>query len=157
MPLVDLDCGDIQISLNSVKHRGFWELVKFVHGDGNVGARCLKNLVVLTHVESVSQITADITLATHGCIGCIFFSVFQVNSLSPTIGISFLGSPLLIGFSVVRRLIVTNGEDGTSEDGWKGWRLLPIWIDEGAGIVSPVRFGRSGTLFRDRRERILSD
>jgi hypothetical protein len=153
MPLIDLDCGGLQISLNSVKRRGFWELVKFIHGDGNVGARCLKNLLVLAHVESVSQITADIALATRGYIGCIFFSVFQVNSLSPTIDISFfLGSPLLIGFSIARRLVVTNGEDSTSGDGWKGWRLLPIWIDEGAGIVSLVRFGRSSTLFWDHRE-----
>jgi hypothetical protein len=63
----------------------------------------------------------------------------------------------LIGFPVARGLIVTNGEDGTSKAGWKGWELLPIWIDEGAGIVSPMRFGRPGTLFRDCRERILTD
>jgi hypothetical protein len=73
MPLIDLDCGCLQISLDNVKHRGFWELVEFVHGNDNVGARCLKNLLVVTHVESVSQIAADITLATHGCI---FFSIF---------------------------------------------------------------------------------
>jgi hypothetical protein len=157
-PLIDLDYGSLQISLDSVKRRGFWELVEFIHGDGNVGVGCLKNLLVVAHVESVSQIAADIVLATRGCIGCIFFSVFQVDSLSPTIDVSFfLGSPLLIGFSIARGLIVTNGEGGTSEAGWKGWELMPIWIDEGVGIVSPVRFGRPGTLFRDHRERILSD
>jgi hypothetical protein len=63
MPLIDLDCGRLQISLDNVKRRGFWELVEFVHGNDNV----------VTHVESVSQIAVDITLATHGCI---FFSVF---------------------------------------------------------------------------------
>jgi hypothetical protein len=74
-PLVDLDCGRLQISLDSIKCRGFWELVEFIHGDGNVGARCLKNLLVVAHVESVSQIAANIMLATRGYIGCIFFSV----------------------------------------------------------------------------------
>jgi hypothetical protein len=123
-PFVDLDCGRLQISLDSVKCWGFWELVEFVHGDGNVGARYLKNLLVVAHVKSISQITADIALATRGCI---FFSVFPVNSLSPMIGVSFFsGSPLLIGFPIARRLIVTNSEDGASEAGWKGWENLPI-------------------------------
>jgi hypothetical protein len=152
-PLVDLDYGHLQISLDSVKCRGFWELVEFVHGDNNVGARCLENLLVVTHVESVNQIAVDIALATHGCISCIFFSILQVDSPSPTIGVSFLpSSPLLIGFPVARGLVVTNGEDGASEAGWKGWELLPIWIDEGVGIASTVRFGGPGTLFRDCRE-----
>jgi hypothetical protein len=74
-PLVDLDCGRLQVSLDSVKRRGFWELVEFVHGDGNVGTRCLENLLVVAHIESVSQIAADITLATRGYISCILFSV----------------------------------------------------------------------------------
>jgi hypothetical protein len=74
-PLIDLDCGCFQISLDGVKSQGFWELVEFVHGDSNVGARRLKNLLVLAHIESVSHIVADIALATHGCINCIFFSV----------------------------------------------------------------------------------
>jgi hypothetical protein len=47
MPLVDLDCGRLQISLDSVKCWGFWKLVEFVHGDSNVGARCLENLLVI--------------------------------------------------------------------------------------------------------------
>jgi hypothetical protein len=52
------------------------------------------------------------------------------------IGISFLPSnPFLIGLPVVRGLVIANGEDGASEAGWKGWKLLPIWINEGAGIV----------------------
>jgi hypothetical protein len=60
---------------------------------------------------------ADIVLATRGCI---FFSVFQVDSLSPTIGVSFFsGNPLLIDFPVARGLVVTNSEDGASEAGWK--------------------------------------
>jgi hypothetical protein len=37
MPLVDLDYGCLQINLDSIKCRGFWELVEFVHGDDNVG------------------------------------------------------------------------------------------------------------------------
>jgi hypothetical protein len=74
------------------------------------------------------------------------------------IGVSFLSSdPLLIGLPVVRGLIVANGEDNAFETGWKSQELLPIWINEGAGIVSPVRFGRSGTFFQDYRERVLSD
>jgi hypothetical protein len=157
-PLVDLDCGRLQISIDGVKCRGFWELVEFVHGDGNIGARCLENLLVVAHVKSVSHITADIALATRGCISCIFFSILQVDSTSPTIGVSFLSSsPLLIGFPIARGLVVTNGEDGASKAGRKGWELLPIWIDEGAGIASPMRFGGPSTLFRDCRERILSD
>jgi hypothetical protein len=117
-PLVDLDCGRLQISLDSIKHQGFWELVEFVRGDGNVGARCLKNLLVVAQVESVSQIAADIALAT---CDYIFFSIFQVDSLNPMIGVSFFsGSPLLIGFPVARGLVVTNGKDGASEARWKG-------------------------------------
>jgi hypothetical protein len=61
----------------------------------------------------------------------------------------------LIGLT--RGFIVANGEDGASEVEWKGWELLPIWINEGAGITSPMRFGRPGTFFRDCRERVLSD
>jgi hypothetical protein len=120
-PLVDLDCSRLQISLDSFKCRGFRELVEFVHGNNNVGARCLEHLLVVTHVESVSQITADIALATHDCVSRIFFSVLQVDSLSPTIGISFLPSnPLLIGLPVVRGLIVAYDKDSISEAGWKG-------------------------------------
>jgi hypothetical protein len=63
----------------------------------------------------------------------------------------------LIGLPVTNGLIVANGEDGASKTGWKSWELLPIWINEGAGIVSPVRFGRPGTFFRDSREGSLSD
>jgi hypothetical protein len=114
--------------------------------------------LVVTHVESVSQITTDITLATHGCISCIFFSVLLVDSPCPTIDISFLSScPLLISFPVARGLVVTNDEDGASEVGRKGWELLTIWIDEGVGIASPMRFSGPSTLFQDCRERILSD
>jgi hypothetical protein len=80
-PLVDLDCGCFQISLDSVKCRGFWEFVEFVHGDGNVGARHLKNLLVVAHVESVSPITTDIVLATRGCISCIDISLFSSSPL----------------------------------------------------------------------------
>jgi hypothetical protein len=117
-PLVDLDCGCLQISLDSVKHRGFWELVELIHGDDNVSAWCLENLLVVAHVESVSQITTDITLAIRGCI---FFSVFQVISPSPTIGVSFFsGSPLLNGFPIARGLVVTDSEDGASKARRKG-------------------------------------
>jgi hypothetical protein len=64
------------------------------------------------------------------------------------ISLSFLPSdPLLIGLPVARGIIVANGEDGASKTGWKSWELLPIWINEGVGIVSPVRFGRLGTFF----------
>jgi hypothetical protein len=63
----------------------------------------------------------------------------------------------LIGLPVARGLIVANGKNGTSEAGWKGWELLPIWINEGAGIASPMRFSRPGTFFRDCRERVLSN
>jgi hypothetical protein len=63
----------------------------------------------------------------------------------------------LIGLLVARGLVVANGEDGAFETGWKGWKLLPIWIDEGVGIASPVRFDGPNTFFRDCRERILSD
>jgi hypothetical protein len=75
MPLIDLDCGHLQISLDSVKCRGFRELVEFVHGNGNVGPWRLEHLPVITHVESVSQITADIALATRSCVSYVFFSV----------------------------------------------------------------------------------
>jgi hypothetical protein len=75
MPLVDRDCGRLQISLDSVKCRGFRELVEFIHGNNNVGARCLERLLVVAHVQSISQIAADIALATRGCVSHIFFSV----------------------------------------------------------------------------------
>jgi hypothetical protein len=74
------------------------------------------------------------------------------------IGVSFLPSnPLLIGLPITRGLIVANGEDDATEARWKGWELLPIWINEGAGIASPMRFSRPGTFFWDSRERVLSD
>jgi hypothetical protein len=60
----------------------------------------------------------------------------------------------LIGLLIARGLIVANGEDSASEAGWKSREILPIWINEGVGIVSPVR---SGTFFRNCRERVLSD
>jgi hypothetical protein len=91
-PLVDLDCGCLQISLDSIKCWGFRELVEFVQGDSNIGARCLEHLLVVAHVESISQIMADIALATHGYVSRIFFSVLQVDFPSPTIGVSFLQS-----------------------------------------------------------------
>jgi hypothetical protein len=120
-PLVDLDCGRLQISLDSVKCRGFRELVEFVHGNSNVGAWYLEHLLVVAHVESVSQIMADIVLATHAYISRIFFSILQVESPSPMIGVSFLQSnPLLIGLPIARGLIIANGEDGASEARWKG-------------------------------------
>jgi putative SOS response-associated peptidase YedK len=53
----------------------------------------------------------------------------------------------LNGFPVARGLVVTNSEDGTSKARRKGWKLLPIWIDEGVGIASSVRIGGPGTLF----------
>jgi hypothetical protein len=68
-----LDCGRLQTSLDNVKSQGFWELVELVHGNDNVGAWCLKNLLAVAHVESISQITVDIALAAYGCI---FFSIF---------------------------------------------------------------------------------
>jgi hypothetical protein len=63
----------------------------------------------------------------------------------------------LIGLPVARGLIIANGEDNAFETGWKSQELLPIWINEGMGIVSPVRSGRSGTFFVDCRERVLFD
>jgi hypothetical protein len=60
----------------------------------------------------------DIALATYGCI---FFSVFWVDSLSPAIGVSFFsGNALLIGFPVARGLIVTDGKDGATKARRKG-------------------------------------
>jgi hypothetical protein len=53
-PLVDLDCGCLQISLDSIKCRRFRELVEFVHGNSDVGAWCLENLLVVAYVESIS-------------------------------------------------------------------------------------------------------
>jgi hypothetical protein len=91
-PLVDLDCGRLQISLDSVKCRGFRELVEFIHGNSNVGARCLEHLLVVAHVESVGQITTDIVLATRACVSRIFFSVLQVDSPSPTVTSQMLKS-----------------------------------------------------------------
>jgi hypothetical protein len=105
-------------------------------------------LLVVAHVECVGQITADITLATHACVSRILFSILQVVSLSPAVGVSFLPSdPLLIGLPIARGLIVANGEDNASETRWKSQELLPIWINEGVGIVSTMRFGRSSTFF----------
>jgi hypothetical protein len=103
-------------------------------------------LLVVAHVESIGQIAVDIMLATHTCISRVFFSVLQVDYPSPMISVSFLPSkPLLIGLPVTRGLIVANGKDGASEARGKSWELLPIWINEGAGITSPMRFGRPGT------------
>jgi hypothetical protein len=83
-------------------------------------------LLVVAHVKSISQIVVDIALATHACISHIFFSILQVDSLSPTVGVSFLLSdPLLIGLPIVRGLIVANGEDGAFEAGWKGRNSCP--------------------------------
>jgi hypothetical protein len=152
-PLINLDCGRLQISLDSVKYRGFRELVQFIHSNGNVGARGFEHLLVIAHVESVGRIAVDIALATRACISRIFFSILQVDSPSPTIGVSFLPSnPLLIGLPITRGLVVANGKDGASEAGWKGWELLPIWINETMGIASPMRFGRPGIFFWDCRE-----
>jgi hypothetical protein len=80
MPLVDLDYGCLQISLDSIKCQGFRELIEFIHDNSNVGTRCLEHLLVVAHVESVGQITADIALATCSCVSRIFFSILQVNS-----------------------------------------------------------------------------
>jgi hypothetical protein len=120
-PVVDLDCGRLQNSHDNVKCRGFRKFVPFVHGNDNVGAQCLKHLLVVVHVESVGQITTDIALATRAYISRIFFSILWVDSLSPMIGVSFLVSnPLLIGLPIARGLIVANGEDGASKAEWKG-------------------------------------
>jgi hypothetical protein len=74
------------------------------------------------------------------------------------VGVSFLPSdPLLIGLPVARGLIIANGEDSAFETRWKSQELLPIWINEGMGIVSSVRSGRSSTFFLDYRERVLFD
>jgi hypothetical protein len=54
-------------------------------------------------------------------------------------------------------LVVANGEDGTFETGWESQKLLPIWINESAGIVSPVRLSRPSTFFRDCREGVHSN
>jgi hypothetical protein len=68
-------------------------------------------------------------------------------------GVSFLlGNLLLIGFPVARGLVITDGEDGTTKARRKGWELLPIWINEGVGVSSPVRVDGPGTLFLDCRE-----
>jgi hypothetical protein len=137
---------------------GFRELIQFIHGDGNVGARCLEHLLVVAHAECIGQITADITLATRAYVSHILFGILQVDSPSSTVGVSFLlNDPLLIGLPIARGLIVANGKDGASEAGWKGQELLPIWINEGEGIAGPMRFGRLGTFFWDCRERVLSD
>jgi hypothetical protein len=102
-PLVDLDCGRLQISLDNVGCRGFRELILFVHGDDNVGAQRLENLPVVAHVKCVGQITTDIAMATCACVSCILFGILQVDSPSPTVGVSFLLSdPLLIGLLVAR-------------------------------------------------------
>jgi hypothetical protein len=70
---------------------------------------------------------ANIMLATRGCVSRIFFSIFQVDSPCPTIGVSFLPSnPLLIGLPVARGIVVANGEDNAFETGWKSRELLPI-------------------------------
>jgi hypothetical protein len=96
---------------------------------------------------------ADIALATHACVSRFFLSILWVDSPSPMIGISFLlSNPLLIGLPVMRGLVVANSEDGASKARWKDWELLPIWINEGAGIASPMRFGRPDTFFLDCTE-----
>jgi hypothetical protein len=62
--------------------------VEFVHGNNNVGARCLEHLLVVAHVERVGQVAVDIALATRACVSRIFFSILQVDSTSPMIGVS---------------------------------------------------------------------
>jgi hypothetical protein len=89
-------------------------------GDGNVGTRRLENLLIVAHVKCVGQITVDIALAIRVYVSRILFGILQVDSPSPTVGVSFLPSdPLLIGLPVARGLIVANGEDSASETGWK--------------------------------------
>jgi hypothetical protein len=84
-------------------------------------------LLVVAHVESISQNAANIALATRACVSRIFFSILQVDSPSPTISISLLSSnPILIGLYVARGLIIANGEDSTSEAKWKSQELLSI-------------------------------
>jgi hypothetical protein len=51
--LVDLDRGDLLISHDGVKCQGLGELCELVHGDSNVGARSLVDLLVVAHVESI--------------------------------------------------------------------------------------------------------
>jgi hypothetical protein len=63
----------------------------------------------------------------------------------------------LIGLPVARGLIIANGQDGASEARWKGQELLPIWINEGAGIASPMRFAGPSTFFWDCTERVPYD
>jgi hypothetical protein len=71
-------------------------------------------LLVVAYVESVGQIMVNIALATHVGVSHILFGILQVDSLSPSVNISFLLSyPFLIG------LLVANGEDGAFETGWK--------------------------------------
>jgi hypothetical protein len=144
MTLIDLDYSHLQISLDNVECWGFRELIQFVHGDGNVGARCLENLLVVAHVECIGQVMANIMLVTRACVSRILFGILQVDSLNPSVDISFLSSdPLLIGLPVTRGLIVANGKYGTSKARWKSRKLLPIWMNEGAGIASPMSFGSS--------------
>jgi hypothetical protein len=91
---------------------------------------------------------SDIVLATYAGVWRILFSILQIDSLSPTVSVPLLPSdPFLIGLLVARGFIVANGEDGASKTGWKSWELLPIWINEGAGIVGPMRFSRPNTFF----------
>jgi hypothetical protein len=51
--LIDLDRGNLLISRDGVKCRGLGELCELVHGDSNVGAWSLVDLLVAAHVESI--------------------------------------------------------------------------------------------------------
>jgi hypothetical protein len=51
--LIDLDRGSLQISRDGVKHQGLGELCELIHGDSNVGAWSLMDLLVAAHVKSI--------------------------------------------------------------------------------------------------------
>jgi hypothetical protein len=52
--LIDLDRGGLQIGHDGIKHWELGELCELVHGDINVGAWSLVDLLVAAHVEHVS-------------------------------------------------------------------------------------------------------
>jgi hypothetical protein len=74
MPLIDLDCGRLQISLDSIKCQDSESLLSSFMATAMLALGVL-NTCQLSRMSNVGQIMTDIVLGTHAYISRIFFYI----------------------------------------------------------------------------------
>ena len=103
------------VGSNVLVFRSIEEAIQVCHGNGDIGAWCLIDLLISDHVESIAKIIWDKLL-------------LLVCSSLGTVGVALLSLlSLFVGFAFNNWFVIADVENQVTLSGWKDWEAGKPW------------------------------